>query len=157
MKVKVQYTYVCYCEIIQLHCIYILLQKRVMRTMMGCGARDSCRGLFVELGILTLPSQYIFCLLLSVVKNKKLFSSNEDLHTIDIRQQLNLHQPSAHLKKYQLGPYYMGIKLFSTLLASLKDQSSNPARFRLLLKKFLMETSLYSLDEFYSICKSRKL
>ena len=134
-----------------------LLQKRVMRTMMGCGARDSCRGLFVELGILTLPSQYIFCLLLFVVKNKKLFSSNEDLHTIDIRQQLNLHQPSAHLKKYQLGPYYMGIKLFNTLPASLKDQSSNPARFRLLLKKFLMETSLYSLDEFYSICKSRKL
>ena len=135
----------------------LLLQKRVMRAMMGCGARDSCRGLFVELGILTLPSQYIFCLLLFVVKNKKLFSSNEDLHTINTRQQLNLHQPSAHLKKYQLGPYYMGIKLFNTLPASLKDQSSNPARFRLLLKKFLMETSLYSLDEFYSICKSRKL
>ena len=134
-----------------------LLQKRVMRTMVGCGARDSCRGLFVELGILTLPSQYIFCLLLFVVKNKKLFSSNEDLQTINTRQQLNLHQPSARLKKYQLGPYYMGIKLFNTLPASLKDQSSNPARFRLLLKKFLMETSLYSLDEFYSICKSRKL
>ena len=37
-----------------------LLQKRVMRTMMGCGARDSCRGLFVELGILTLPPNISF-------------------------------------------------------------------------------------------------
>jgi len=40
-----------------------ILQKRVIRTMMGCGRRDSCTGLFAELGILTLPSQYIFCLL----------------------------------------------------------------------------------------------
>jgi hypothetical protein len=133
-----------------------LLQKRVIRTMMGCGGRDWCRRLFVELGILTLPSKYIFCLLLFVVKNKKLFSSNKDLHSIDARQQLNLHQPSAHLKKYQLGPYYMGIKLFNTLPATLKNESHNPARFRSLLKKFLLETTLYLLDEFHSICKPRK-
>jgi len=50
----------------------LLLQKRVIRTMMGCEGRDSCRTLFHELGILTLPSQYIFCLLLFVVKNSKL-------------------------------------------------------------------------------------
>ena len=50
-----------------------LLHKRVIRTMMGCGGSESCRRLFVELGILTLPSQYTFCLLLFVVKNKNYF------------------------------------------------------------------------------------
>ena len=45
-----------------------LMQKRVIRTMMGCRGRDSCRRLFIELGILTLSSQYFFCLLLFVVK-----------------------------------------------------------------------------------------
>jgi len=74
-----------------------ILQKRVIRTMMCCEGRDSCRGLFSELGILTLPSQYIFCLLLFVVKNGKQFSPNIDLHLINTRQLLNLHQPSAHL------------------------------------------------------------
>jgi hypothetical protein len=133
-----------------------LLQKRVIRTMIGCGRRDSCRRLFVELGILTLPSQYIFCLLLFVVKNRKLFSSNKDLHLINTRQQLNFHQPSAHLKKCQLGPYCTGIKLFNTFPATLKNESLNPVRFRSLLKKFLLETTLYSLDEFYSICKPTK-
>jgi hypothetical protein len=131
-----------------------LLQKRVIRTMIGCGRRDSCRRLFVELGILTLPSQYIFCLLF-VVKNRKLFCSNKDLHSINTRQQLNFHQPSAHLKKYQLGPYYTGIKLFNTLPATLKNESFNPVTFRSFLKKFLLETTLYSLDELYSICKPR--
>jgi len=113
----------------------LLLQKRVIRTMMGCGRRDSCRTIFQELGILTLPSQYIFCLLLFVVKNSKLFSVNKDLHLINTRQQSNLHQPLAHLKKYQLGPYNMGIKLFNILPASTKDESHNPSRFRSLLKK----------------------
>ena len=50
-----------------------LLQKRVIRTMMGCGRRDSCRRLFAELGILTLSSQYIFSLLLFVVKTGNCF------------------------------------------------------------------------------------
>jgi hypothetical protein len=111
-----------------------LLHKTVIRVMMGCGARDSCRRLFAELGILTLPSQYIFCLLLFVVKNRKLFSLNKDLHSINTRQQLNFHQPAAHLKKYQLGPYYMGIKLYNTLPAFLKNESHNQVRYRSLLK-----------------------
>jgi hypothetical protein len=106
--------------------------------------------------ILTLPSQYIFCLLQFVVKNRKLFSLNKDLHSINTRQQLNLHQPSAHLKKYQLGPYCMGIKLFNTLPALIKNESHNPVRFRSLLKKFLLEKTLYLLDEFYRICNPRK-
>ena len=97
-----------------------LLQKRVIRTMMCCGGRDTCRGLFSELGIVTLSSQYIFCLLQFVVKNGKLFSLNMDMHSINTRQLLNLHQPSAHLKKCQLGTYNMGIKMFNTLPPTLK-------------------------------------
>jgi hypothetical protein len=134
----------------------LLLQKRVISIMMGCGERNSCRSLFHELGILTLPSQYIFCLLLFVVKNSKLFSLNKEIHSVNTRQQSNFHQPLTHLKKYQLGPYYMGIKLFNILPAFIKNESHNPPRFRSLLKKLLLETTLYSLDVFYSICKSMK-
>jgi len=134
----------------------LLIQKSVIRTMIGGGRRDSCRTLLQELGILTLPSQYIFCILLFVVKNSKLFSVNKDLHLINTRQQSNLHQPLAHLQKYQLGPYNMGIKLFNILPASIKDESHNPPRFRSPLKKLLLETTLYSLDEFFSIRKSMK-
>jgi hypothetical protein len=69
--------------------------------------------------------------------------------------------PQSYNAKYiyrnmYTGPYYTGIKLFNTLPAPLKNESHNPVRFRSLLKKFLLETTLYSLDEFYSICKPRK-
>ena len=119
-----------------------LLQKRVIRTITGCGSRTSRRTLFHELGILTLTSQYIFSLLQFVVKNSNLFSLNKNIHSFNTRQQSNFHQASAHLRKYQLGPYNMGIKLFNTLPSSLKIESHNPSRFRTLLKNFLLESSL---------------
>jgi hypothetical protein len=79
------------------------LQKRILRILMGCKNRDSCRKLFINLKILPLPSQYIFCLLLFVVKNRELFSTNNEIHPFCTRQHQNLHQPSANLTKYQTG------------------------------------------------------
>jgi hypothetical protein len=51
-------------------------QKRVIRIIMGYGYRESCRKLFKELKILTLPSQYILSLLLFVLNNRYYFVSN---------------------------------------------------------------------------------
>jgi len=134
----------------------LLLQKRAIRIMTGCGPRDSCRKLFAELGILTLPSQYIFSLLLFTVKNRKLFHVNQDLHSLGTRQQQNFHQPLVNLKKYQLGPYYMGLKLYNTLPTFLETESHSCVSFRLSLKKILLEFPIYSIDEFYDICKLEK-
>ena len=52
------------------------IQKRIIRIMTKSNKRETCRPLFKKLGILPLPSQYIFSLLLFVVTNKNLFSLN---------------------------------------------------------------------------------
>jgi len=44
--------------------------------MMGHRSRDSCRKLFIKLKILPLPSQYVVSLLLFVIKNRELFTTN---------------------------------------------------------------------------------
>jgi hypothetical protein len=54
--------------------IIFKMQKIVIRTLMGRGYRESCRGLFKELKILTLASQYILSLLLFVVHNEGYFA-----------------------------------------------------------------------------------
>jgi len=131
------------------------LQKKILRIMMGCKNRDSCTKLFISLKILPLPSQYIFCLLLFVVKNREMFSTNEEIHPFGTRQHHNMHQPSANLTKYQTGVYYMGIKLYNRFPAFLKHVSNNYNKFVPLLKKFLCENSFYSLEEFYSFHKPR--
>jgi hypothetical protein len=46
------------------------IQKRIMRIITNCNRRDSCRQLYKQLQILPLKSQYIFSILLFVVKNR---------------------------------------------------------------------------------------
>jgi hypothetical protein len=50
----------------------------------------------------------------------------------------------------------MGLKLYNALPAFLKTESSNFDSFRSSLKKFLLESSIYSVDEFYDTCKLGK-
>jgi hypothetical protein len=104
---------------------------------------------------LPLPSQYICCLLLFVVKNGELFSTNKEIHPFGTRQHHNLHQHSSNLTKYQMGIYYMGIKLYNRLPTFIKHVSNNYNKFVPLLKKFLCENSFYSSEEFYSYHKPR--
>jgi len=44
------------------------LHKKNIRTTMGCRNSDSCRKLFFNLEILTLPTQYILSILLFMIK-----------------------------------------------------------------------------------------
>ena len=58
------------------------IQKRVIRIITNSGARDSCRELFKKLEILPLYPQYIFSLSIFVIKNKHLFSTNYQIHSV---------------------------------------------------------------------------
>jgi len=62
-------------------------QKRIIRFI---STRDSCHELFKNLEVLPFQSQYIFSLLLFVVKNRELFRSNSDAHNINTRYNSDL-------------------------------------------------------------------
>ena len=102
---------------------------------MGIGYRDSCRELFKEEQILTLPSQYILSLLLFVIRNMNLFVPNSIYHDINTRQKNDLHTPHAHRTMYQKGVLYFGIKVFNALPLSIKTTSNNPKKFKTTLKR----------------------
>jgi hypothetical protein len=86
--------------------IIFKMQKRAIRTMMGCGHTESCRKSFVELKILPLTSQYIFSLLLFVVNNRNYFTPNSVFYDSNTRHRNDLHLPQATLAMYQKGAYY---------------------------------------------------
>ena len=96
------------------------LQKKIIRIMVECRSRNSCSKMFIKLQILPLSSLYIFSLLLFVIKNKELFTTNNEIHNIYTRQYLNFHQPSANLTKYQTQVYYMSHKIFNFLPICIK-------------------------------------
>jgi hypothetical protein len=74
-----------------------LLQKKVIRIMLGASSRCSCRVCLKKLDILTLPCLYIYSLMLFVLKNMDNYQTNSSIHTINTRCKNQLHRPVANL------------------------------------------------------------
>jgi len=115
------------------------LQKKIIRITMGCRSRDSRRKLFSNLKILPLPSQYIFPLLLFMIRNKNQFLVNSEIHHIDTRQHTNFHQTSVNVTGYQKGVYYLSVKVFNMLPSYIKTESDNPKNLKWFHKYFYMK------------------
>jgi len=124
------------------------IQKRIIRIMTKSRRRDSCRQLFKRFEILPLKSQYILSTLLFVVKNKDLFTMNQEIQNINTRCNTNLHPPVCNLMVFQKGVYFSGIKLYSHLLTYLKNLSKEIKLFKTALKRFLFLHSFYSVEEY---------
>ena len=114
-------------------------------------SRDSCRKMFLNLEILSLPSQYILSLLLFVIRNKIQFQVNFEIYQSNTRQHANLHQTSVNAISYQKGVHCIGFKVFNMLPFYIKAESDNPKKIKAVLQKYLLENSLYSLDECFEL------
>jgi hypothetical protein len=95
------------------------IQKRIIRIITNSNRRDLCRQLYKQLQKLPLKSQYIFSLLLFVVKNRDLLQSNSQIHDINTRYNYNLHLPSANLTLFQKGVLYSGSRIYNHLILNI--------------------------------------
>jgi hypothetical protein len=127
------------------------IQKRTIRIITNSGKYDSCRHLFKQLQILTLPSQYMFSLLLFVAKNRHLFMSNSDIHDKNTRHNCNLHLPTTNLTLVQKGVLYSGRGIYNHLPTHIKTFSNNLKHFKSKLKSLFIKHTFYSLEEFYQL------
>ena len=126
------------------------IQKRIIRIIMNSSRNASCRQLFKDLNILPIRSQYIYSILLFVIKNKDLFLSNSQVHKINTRQTFDLYVPTTNLKVYQKGVFYSGIKIYNHLPTAIKDLSDDKNKLKLALKRYLLHNSFYSLEEYFN-------
>jgi len=125
------------------------IQKRIIRIVTKSRRRDSCRQLFKRLDILPLQPQYIFSVLLFVVKSKDLYTTNQEICNINTRSNINLHPPVCNLTVFQKGAYFSGIKLFNHLSLKIKSLSNEIKLFKPALKRFLNLHSFYSVEEYF--------
>jgi hypothetical protein len=124
--------------------------KRVIRIITNSRVRDLCRQLLKKMIILTLYSQYIFSLLIYVIKNKHLFNKNYQIHSVHTRFKTNLHPPTAHVTKIQKGVYHSGIKILNNLPHNIKDLADEIKLFRHALKRFFLTNSFYNSEEYFN-------
>jgi len=125
------------------------MQKRIVRIMVCCKNRVSCRNLFRRLEILPFVSQYILLLMLFVVRKENLFILNSENYTKSTKQFNNFYQPITNFTIYQRGGHYMGFMIFNNLPPCIKDISNNVRKFEICLKQFLHIHYFYSIEEYF--------
>lgn len=123
----------------------LVLQKRAIRTLAGLSFRDSCRGAFTSLKILTVIALYIKEVVLFVDREQTQRSAA--LHRHNTRHAASTYLlPAHHLSLYQRKPTYMGRKLHNTLPEDIRCLTGK--QLKTALTNWLMRTPFYSLEEF---------
>ena len=90
---------------------------------------------------MTLRSQYIYSLLMFVIKETDTFLNQIQMFIILVHY-INsaLHLPTAKLTISPKGDFYSGIKMYNHFPQSLKELSRDVRRFRLALKRIVLKT-----------------
>jgi hypothetical protein len=125
------------------------IKKRIIWIMTKSKSRNSCRHLFRRQEILPLQSQYIFSVLIFVVKNKGLCTTNQEIHNITTRLNINLHPPVCNSTLFLKRAYYSHIKLFNQLPLKIKSLTNEIKLFKPALNRFLNLHSFYTVEEYF--------
>jgi len=94
-------------------------------------SRTTCKPLFQELQILTLPSKYTLCL--STYWKLEIYEFHSTVHGINMRHKLKIHKPSTKLTMYQNGVYYSSSNIYNK---NLQNYSQTRNAFNTLVKVF---------------------
>ena len=123
-----------------------LLQKKAVRIICNAKPRDSCKPMFFQLNILTLPAQYIYNCLVFIRKHSDNFDNHTSLHHYNTRKKEDLIVPFFNTKHSTYGPNYLGMKFCNKLSLDLRNQSLNT--FKKTLYKYLSKECFYTYKEF---------
>ena len=126
-----------------------MIQKKSIRIITNSKPTESCRHHFINLEIMTMYSQYIYSLMVYIVKNQHLYEFNNEIHKYRTRYNNDLHLRSANLKRYKDGPHFSAIKIYNHLPEHIKDLKGDLKRFKKTLKGYLCRHSYYSVQGYY--------
>lgn len=125
------------------------LQRRVVRVIAGLRYRQDCRGAFVRLKMLTLPSLYIYECLRYVRRNIGQFSLRSYVHDRSTRNCEEMVVPYHRLSATRTGLSYYAPMFYNCLHNSFRDLSEKEFTARVL--KILKSKAFYSIEEFCSV------
>ena len=139
---------ICYAILVWGHSCHLYklfaIQRKCVRIMSKLNYRDDCRNAYKRLGIMTVPSIYIFSCLLYAKRNSDQFRGLD--HVYDTRHKSLLQPEFLRLSRTRNGVRFFCHQLFNSLPLTLKDKSY--ASFRFCVKTLLIENVFYSLEEF---------
>lgn len=125
------------------------IQKRAIRCIAGIGYLDSCKGKFVELRIMTLPSIIVYKVLLQMALGLSGQKKHQDFHSYNTRGANNLVIDKYSSKVYALATQKFGPKLWNALPQNLKILAY--PKLKKSIELFLLNNPLYKTEEFFAL------
>lgn len=124
-----------------------ILQKKAVRLISSAGYIDHCRPIFIELGVMSLYSQYIFSSLTNLKVNLSKYAVRNDHHSYNTRRNEHLDLPFCRLSKKKGCFPQLALRMFNHLPQSMKTLAY--PEFKSSLKTWLLARPFYSLGEFF--------
>src|SRR5436190_3672461 len=120
------------------------LQKTCIRIICNLPFRAPCKSYFKGMGILTLPSLYMY----EVLRMCRRGLSGADKYEGGyLLRNAPLRYPAHRLTLLERGPRYSGIRLYNALPRHVRDEVSD-VKFAKLLKDILINGAYYTVNEF---------
>lgn len=119
-------------------------QKKAIRIIANAGYRDHCQPLFIGLGIMSLPSLYIYTVLLEIHKNISVYSTQSDVHNYNTRNANNLRTACFRLTKSQKNS--LNLNLYNILPTHIKNL--NVYQFKKQLKRHMLQHCFYTTEDY---------
>lgn len=123
------------------------VQKRVVRCMAGLGYRDSCKPAFRAMKLMSLPSLYIYEILLFVRNNKDKFDGTKISHTYGTRHRGVYQYPIHRLTLYESGPFYSALRIYNKLPTQVKV-IQDYSKYKIFVKELLVKKCYYTVREY---------
>lgn len=121
-------------------------QKRVIRIIKKMDYRQSCRNTFKSMGIMTVYALYIYECLMFFFNNRASLFTDSRTNKYNTRLDNQIY-PTHHLNITEKSPNYMCIKLYNKLPIEIK-QITSQKKFKVALKRLLIELEPYHLDDY---------
>lgn len=131
----------------------LIAQKQCIRAICNVDSMTSCRPLFRELKLLTVPCMYIFEICIFVKTSFHLFKQKKDKCNFNRRFPEKLILPAKTTALYSRNAYCMAIKIYNSLCDEFKGLPLNS--FKTKLRDWLTHNSFYFKDEFFKSLQSR--
>uniref|UniRef100_A0A1B6KWR8 Reverse transcriptase domain-containing protein n=1 Tax=Graphocephala atropunctata TaxID=36148 RepID=A0A1B6KWR8_9HEMI len=128
----------------------LILQKRAIRIMLKLDWLESVREHFKNLNIMTVYSSYLYYTILYTKFNSKSISLVGSSHGYETRHRGNILIPRHRLKFYEKKTSFIGGKCINILPDLIKNEN-NFTKFKSLLKQFIIDRPLYSIEEFFEV------
>lgn len=123
-------------------------QKRIIRLIFNKGRMESCRNVYIQNNILTVPSILLWKCALYVFKHKSNFKSVGGYHSYSTRHGNNLSTSLHKTSLFENSPDYNFIKIFNKLPVQLREMKGY-YKFKKQTKHFFIEKAFYSTQEYF--------